>query len=367
MLKIGKEIFYSVIYICCIISICRSADAQLSPQNWPWRGITVLSALSLTEITANDIRYFASININAVEMILMVRSTAKRYNLSPDKALEKNMQWADRLLDECKKQNITGILTIGEIPIDPKLGITQISPEFWNDPKRYEEAVEIAGIISNHFKNRGKELGAYEFFSEPVIVSQDGKSKLPEVWPHLMKEIIKKIREVDQERYIIVTPGIWGMPEGYKNFQPLDDQHIIYDAHVYIPHQYTHQGLEGIPFGIKYPGIIGFRYWNKKELEDSISPLIEFQNKYKKLVWIGEFSAVRWAPGGDDYVRDLIDVFDSHGWGWSYFCYNSYHGWNPDYDNVLDPKSPNEWQKHYVGHNSNRWQLLMKAYLKNKR
>ena len=95
-------------------------------------------------------------------------------------------------------------------------------------------------------------------------------------------------------------------------------------------------------------------------------PLIEFQNKYKKLIWIGEFSAVRWAPGGDDYVRDLIEIFDSHGWGWSYFCYNSFHGWNPDYDNVFDPKAPGEWVKHYVGHNSNRWQILKKAYLKNK-
>ena len=176
------KIINAILLICYIVVSDGQANAQANPPNWPWRGITVLSGLTLTGVTAKDIQYLASININAVDISLTIRSTAERYNLPAEKALEKDLQWADTLLNECKKVNITGILSVYQIPIDPKLGITQVSPEFWNNPERYQEAIRLAGIIAEHFKNRGSELGAYEFLSEHVIVTRDGKSHMPEVW-----------------------------------------------------------------------------------------------------------------------------------------------------------------------------------------
>jgi len=40
-------------------------------------------------------------------------------------------------------------------------------------------------------------------------------------------------------------------------------------------------------------------------------------------MYIGEFSAIRWAPDGSAYryLKDLIDVFEAHGWDWSYHAF----------------------------------------------
>jgi hypothetical protein len=74
-------------------------------------------------------------------------------------------------------------------------------------------------------------------------------------------------------------------------------------------------------------------------------------------VWVGEFSAVRWASGGEQYIRDLVNVFERNNMGWEYFSFGNWHGWNPDYDNIYTP--PGEDPKaHYVGEKSLRWQTL---------
>lgn len=50
-------------------------------------------------------------------------------------------------------------------------------------------------------------------------------------------------------------------------------------------------------------------------------------------IYIGEFSAIRWAP--DDsacrYLRDAIEIFESHGWDWSYHAFREWQGWSVEH------------------------------------
>jgi hypothetical protein len=340
-------------------SFLAIAETVLSPPNWPWRGMVMTSG---STPDANDIKYLAGINVNTISLHLDVRFVAQRFKLSPAEAWEKDLTWADLILDECKRYGITGILSMVQIPVDPALGLTQESPEFWENPERLKEVIEVAAKLAEHFKGRGEELGAYTILSEPVV-RRGGNPERPAIWPDLMKNIVKTIRRYDPKRFIVVTPGPGALPRGYSDFKPLDDPYIIYDAHIYMPLQYTHQGISGMPKGIAYPGTVLLRYWDKKNLEDAMSPLITFQKKYNVPVYIGEFSAVRWAPGANDYLKDVMDIFDSHGWGWVYFQYKSYHGWDPDYDTEYTTDDVN---KHYVGRDTQRWKLLRDAFAKNK-
>jgi endoglucanase len=294
---------------------------------------------------------------------LDVRLVAQRFKLSPADAWVRDLKWADQILDECKKYGITGILSMVQIPVDPALGLTQESPEFWGNSERLKEAVEVAAMLAKHFKGRGAELGAYTILSEPVV-RQGALVKRPDAWPALMMDIVKNIRKIDSKRFITISPGPGGLAAGYKDFKPVDDPYIIYDAHIYTPYQYTHQGIFGNPHGISYPGTVSFSFWDKQHLEAAMSPLIEFQKKYDVPVFIGEFSAVRWAPGADDYLKDLITIFDKKGWGWVYFQYKSWHGWDPDFDALYSTND--DAQKHYVGKDTARWKLLKDAYAKNK-
>lgn len=350
-----------------LLSLCGFGAATITPTlaaelppNWPWRGIVMTSAASPNE---DDIKYLAEIGANTVVLHVDLRFEAQQHNESPALVWKRDIAWTDRILDACKKHGMTALISVYQIPADPKLGLTQESPEFWNDPARRQEAIDIAERLARHFKDRGPELGAYSILSEPVLRIK-GNPVLPPAWPELMSSIVKAIRRHDQKRYITVTPCLGGLPANYGGARPLDDPYIVYEAHMYVPGTFTHQGIYENPLGVNYPGFTSLRYWNRKALEEYMAPLIAFQKKNKALIFVGEFSAVRWAQGSEHYLNDLIDMFDNQGWGWSYFEFNSWHGWDPSYDSVYSTNE--DARKHYVGKDSARWKLLRETYAKNK-
>ncbi len=132
---------------------------------------------------------------------------------------------------------------------------------------------------------------------------------------------------------------------------------------MYQPHPFTHQGIGGRPLGVTYPGLIGGIYWDQNELNLLLEPLHLFQQNQPAPVFIGEFSAVVWAPGGEQYLLDLVSLFKGYGWGWDYFSATDWHGWNPDYDQFYAPDvPPSAWMSHYVGDKSIRWSTLKLLY-----
>lgn len=50
-------------------------------------------------------------------------------------------------------------------------------------------------------------------------------------------------------------------------------------------------------------------------------------------IYIGEFSAIRWAPEGSAvrYLSDAIDLFEAHGWDWSYHAFREWSGWSVEH------------------------------------
>ena len=170
--------------------------------------------------------------------------------------------------------------------------------------------------------------------------------------------MVKAIRKFDAQRYVEVALSMGGLPSGYgANLQPIDDSHIIYTAHMYMPYAYSHQGLSSWPKrGVVYPGWIGLQYWDANALEKFMSPLILFQQKYDVPILIGEFSAVRWAPNSNQYLSDLINIFDKHKMAWTYYSFKGFQGWNPSCaENFGSNKCGDE--------NTSRWQLLKRSFL----
>ena len=113
---------------------------------------------------------------------------------------------------------------------------------------------------------------------------------------------------------------------------------VVYSVHMYLPHAFTHQGVHGSGKAYRYPGEIDGKRWDKAQLEAALKPVVEFQRKYGVHIYIGEFSAIRWAP--DDsayrYLKDLIDIFEAHDWDWSYHAFREWDGWSVEHG--PDPK-----------------------------
>jgi hypothetical protein len=182
--------------------------------------------------------------------------------------------------------------------------------------------------------------------------------------------LIREIRAIDSDTYLVVEPGPWGMPTGFSSFQPIRDPKVVYSFHFYAPQNYTHQGVHASRLHTKgkltYPGTLQMfdtspkESWNRDRLIEYCRPAREFQKKYHVRMWVGEFSVIRWAPGRDKWLTDAISIFENYGWDWCFHSYAGWNGWNPTFD-ADDPVNNTT----HGGKNTERLRILQAAWMKN--
>jgi len=348
------------VFLMCLslMGITVFAYGSQYPPQWPWKGFVMASTTS----DASDVAIITdTVDANFLALQLKPRLRAMRDKINPEQALAKEIAWADKVLDACKKHGVTAMIVMYQFPMDPSLGIKQNMPAFWNKQEYLNEVVATARRVAAHFAGRGIELAGYQFLSEPVAKA-GGKVEIPEQWPGLLERIITTLRTEDPKCWIAVTPGPGGQPQGYRSFDKLDHERIIYNFHMYKPHAFTHQGVGDLKLGPSYPGLIQFQYWDKNRLKRTVEPVVQFQSKHDVPILVGEFSAARWAEGAEQYLLDAVSIFNANKWGWAYHSYSGSHVWNPHYDNLYSQTVRSEFEKHYVGMNSVRWKTLKEAF-----
>jgi len=147
---------------------------------------------------------------------------------------------------------------------------------------------------------------------------QDGR-KTAEVW-------MAAIQEFDYD-------WAWLQVDDCFELEPLGVSNVVYSVHMYVPGTFTHQGVYGSGKEYRYPGEIDGQMWDKARLEAVLQPVVDFQRAFGVHVYIGEFSAIRWAPDHSAYryLKDLIDIFEAHGWDWSYHAFREWDGWSVEH------------------------------------
>lgn len=180
-----------------------------------------------------------------------------------------------------------------------------------------------------------KTVWGYDLVNEPVEgLMPDGLMN----WHALATETARRVRAVDADHAIIIEPEPWGGPDGLADFEPIQVPGIVYSVHMYIPGQFTHQGVYDDPVGVRYPGVIQGKMWDKEQLRLALRPAIEFQRDFGAHIYIGEFSAIRWAPDESAfrYLRDVIDIFEEQDWDWAYHAFREWHGWSVEHGGDRD-------------------------------
>ncbi len=124
----------------------------------------------------------------------------------------------------------------------------------------------------------------------------------------------------------------------------------------------THQGIHGNPKGIHYPGPVEGTHYDKGQLRRALQPAIDYQRDYGVHVYLGEFSAIRWAPGDSaaNYLRDCIDLFEENGWDWAYHAFREWDGWSVEHGPDPGDRTPAKTA-------TDRQQLLRHWYAKNEK
>lgn len=232
-------------------------------------------------------------------------------------------------------------------------------PNLFKSTANQEKFIEVWEMLARHYKDV-QAIWAYDLLNEP-----DDRNAEPGVlkWRDLAEKTAKAIRAIDSDRAIIVEPSPGGGPDGFRNFVPLDVPHIVYSAHMYLPHAFTHQGVAAEwPHTYAYPGIIENRMWDQEQLRTALQPVVEFQSLHNVHIYIGEFSAIRWAPDESAfrYLRDLIEIFEEYEWDWTYHAFREFHGWSVEH-------GPDRYNTQPMPEKTSREELLLEWFSRNEK
>ncbi|MFM9055668.1 MAG: glycoside hydrolase family 5 protein [Bacteroidota bacterium] len=331
------------------------------PIKWPWRGVSIESRYTRPD----EIPYLASTGLNFIRIQIKSDKRALRENSPAQSSFQAELLWVDSILDAIRFAGITSMIAFNNPVLDPNSKIDKTTASFWKSGTELDSAQRLFNQIIKRYKNKGEELAAYEFMSEPVIRSAAGGINPPGL-ETFSGRILDNLRAVDTTRWMLLSTGPWGKPTNYEGFKPyaFRDSKVFYGAHMYLPDAYTHQGVRDRPLGVSYPGIIRGERWDARRLAQSLRALRSFSEKNGYPVFIGEFQAVRWAPNADLWVKDVSTLFEDYGWSWAYFAYGAgQHFWDPFYNHKIGGKEKN---LKYVGPETPVWKFMCTQFDKNR-
>jgi endoglucanase len=272
-----------------------------------------------------------------------------------DAWLNSALDHLDRLLPVCEE---VGLMVLIDLHTPPG-GRNDASECLIFKEKRYQDAfVAVWEKIARRYRGK-RAVWGYDLVNEPVEgVVAEGLLD----WHALATLTARRIRQIDPQSAIVVEPAPWGSPEGLDWFEPLDVPGVVYSVHLYQPFRFTHQGIYGNPAGVAYPGEVDGKHWDKEQLRRALRPAIDYQRDYGVHIYLGEFSAIRWAPSGSayQYLRDCIELFEEHEWDWAYHAFREWDGWSVEHGPERDDRSRSPTP-------ADRERLLRSWYEKNRR
>ena len=192
--------------------------------------------------------------------------------------------------------------------------------------KKYEDCFyDCWRKIATRFKGR-PEIYGYDLINEPV---QHGPTACD--YMTLQRKAAEIVRAIDPDTPIVVESNEMDAPQAFWYLKPLKMDNIIYQVHVYCPGTFTHQLGDKPKAGWNvWPD--PKKGWTRDLIREELRPVREFQRKTGCRIYVGEFSAVAWAPGADAYLRDCIALFEEYGWDWSYHAFREYAGWSVEHE-----------------------------------
>lgn len=259
-----------------------------------------------------------------------------------DRWLEGALARLDTALPLCRKYGLLVVVDLHSPPggAPSPGGYAAADADLFSDKSCQAQFVEVWQRIARRYKGvRG--IWGFDLANEPV---EDSLGEDTEDWHGLAERAARAIRAIDPKRTIIVECAAGGGPGGFDGFEPIDVPNVVYSVHMYLPHTFTHQGVFGPSAPIRYPGVIDGKQWDRAQLEMALKPVVDFQRRYGVHIYVGEFSAIRWAP--DDsayrYLEDLIDIFEEHGWDWTYHAFREWDGWSVEHGSDPQDHQPSK-------------------------
>jgi endoglucanase len=246
-----------------------------------------------------------------------------------DRWLDQQLSQLDRGLTWAASMGVKVVVDLHSPPGGRSIsgGYQAAVGSIWTDTNAQTKFIEVWRKIATRYRG-DQRIWGYDLVNEPV---DENVAEGCDDWQTLALRAGQMVRSIDPQRTLIVEPPNWGSASGFIGFQPLALSNVVYSFHIYDPHAFTHQGVFSPSPPRTYPGQINGAWWDKSAIEGTIKPAMAFAARYRVHMYVGEFSVIRWAPGGGKYLSDLIEILENHGWDWSYHAFREWDGWSVEH------------------------------------
>lgn len=260
--------------------------------------------------------------------------------------VEDRMQQIDKVFQWTQDHDVFLIFDLHKAPGHSFTLKERSLNDIWNDRSEHRDRfVRIWEMLSKRYSDFNNII--YDVMNEPVAPNAA-------LWYDVAEDAISAIRANDQEHYIAVESNLWGRAASFKTMRKFADDKIIYSFHYYEPILVTHQFAEWVPFYDLhqreewYPGNLEGtgelqdqvaqrdKYWpvffdqldgewNRDALEQTLAPVLAFQQEYDVPILCGEFGCIAKA---DPQVRinwtnDVVSLFKQYGISYTYWNYKN--------------------------------------------
>jgi hypothetical protein len=143
------------------------------------------------------------------------------------------------------------------------------------------------------------------------------------------QDCIAEIRRHHATIPVILESTFWAHPHALPHLGVVGDPNAIYSFHMYHPRALTNRALNHGRY--EYPGLVPtsqdpdcLSLFSKEALAQYLAPVEHWRAEHGLAagqIFVGEFGICREVPGATQYLADLIDIFDSFGWGWCAYAF----------------------------------------------
>ncbi|MBC8508479.1 MAG: cellulase family glycosylhydrolase [Anaerolineales bacterium] len=277
----------------------------------------------------------------------------------------------DTLLEMIKEADMFAVISFRTGPGRSEFGLccfeevgdwydeSYLNNEVWRDENAQEAWSKMWAYTAQRYKDNPIVVG-YDLMVEPnsneiwldewdqeVFYAEYANTLYD--WNQLYPKIVSAIRKTDSSTPIIVGGMAYSSIDWLPWIEPIDDVYVIYAAHQYAPHGYTHQWRDS---DYSYPGEMDLDWDNRDDpfnrawLENELFSIIDsFVSNHDVAVTVNEFGLIRWVPGAAAFVADEIELLEARGinhalWQWQTSweqlqeendAFNFRHGPDPDH------------------------------------